>query len=58
MPTAEGVNVSFTMQETLGSSGKPMQVPAGALKSVELLPPSLIAVIITGAFPELVTVTV
>jgi hypothetical protein len=52
------VNVSFTMHESLGNSGTPVQVLAGALKSVELLPPRLIAVIITGAFPELVTVTV
>jgi hypothetical protein len=40
------------MQEALGSSRKPMQVPAGALKSVELLPPRLIAVIITGGCSE------
>jgi hypothetical protein len=52
------VNVSFTMHDVLGSSGNPMQVPEGALKSVGLLPPRMMAVIVAGAFPELVTVTV
>jgi hypothetical protein len=46
------------MQEALGSSGRPMQVPEGPLKSEELLPPRLMEVIVAGAFPELITVTV
>jgi hypothetical protein len=45
------------MHEVLGSSGMPMQVVEGALKSVGLLPPSMTAVILAGAFPELLTVT-
>jgi hypothetical protein len=52
------VNVSFTVHEALGSSGTPVQVPAGALKSAGLLPRRMMAVIVAGAFPELVTVTV
>jgi hypothetical protein len=35
-----------------------MQVVRGALKSAGLLPPRVMAVITTGAFPELVAVTV
>ena len=57
-PTAEGVNVSFTMHEALGGRGTPMQVLVGALKSAGLLPPRAMAVITVGAFPGLVTVTV
>jgi len=34
-----------------------IQVLAGALKSEGLLPPIVMAVKVTGAFPELVTVT-
>jgi len=51
------MNVSFTMQEALGNRGTPVQVPAGALKSAGLLPLRLMAVIVAGALPELVTVT-
>ena len=51
------MNVSLTVHEALGNRGNPMmQVLAGALKSEELLPPSVMAVRVTGAFPELVTV--
>lgn len=52
------MNVSFTAQEELGSRGRPIQLPEGALKSAELLPPRLMEVIVAGAFPELLTVTV
>jgi len=47
------------MHEALGNSGNPMtQVLAGALKSEGLVPPSVMAVKVTGAFPELVTIVV
>lgn len=46
------------MQEALGSRGRPIQLPEGALKSAGLLPLRLMEVIVAGAFPELVTVTV
>jgi hypothetical protein len=52
------VNLSVTLHEALGNSGRPMQVLAGALKSAGLLPPRMMAVIVTGAFPELVIVMV
>jgi hypothetical protein len=52
------VNLSFTVHEALGNSGRPMQVLVGALKSAGLLPPRMMAVIVAGAFPELVTITV
>lgn len=47
----------MAMQDAPGGMGAAVQLLDGALKSVGLLPPRLMAEIFRGAFPELVRVT-
>jgi hypothetical protein len=57
LPTADGVNVTLTVQVPLGVTVAPVQVSALFAKSLALVPPIVTVEMVRLAVPMLVTVS-